>query len=62
MVFSFTILLIINFIVTYNLIKDKNYTKKQKNIQIFIIWLIPIIGALIIYILLNREEKQKTIH
>ena len=62
MVFSFTILLIINFIVTYNLIKNKNYTKKQKNIQIFIIWLIPIMGALIIYILLNREEKQKTIH
>lgn len=57
MVFSFTILLMINFILTYKVLKEKNYGKKEKNIQLFVIWLIPIMGALIIYILLNREKE-----
>lgn len=57
MVFSFTILLMINFILTYKVLKEKNYSKKEKNIQLFVIWLIPIMGALIIYILLNREKE-----
>ncbi len=58
MVFSFTILLIVNFLLTYKVIKKNNYNQKQKNIQLFIIWLIPIMGALIIYILLKREEDK----
>ena len=57
MVFSFTILLMINFILTYKVLKEKNYSKKEKNIQLFVIWLIPIMGALIIYILLSREKE-----
>ena len=59
MIFLFTILLIINFVVTYKLLKDEYYDKRQKTIQIFIIWLIPLVGALIVFLFLNREEKGK---
>lgn len=59
MVLSFTILLIINFIVTYKLLKDEYYEKRQKTIQLFIIWLLPIIGAVIIYLFLNRKDDTK---
>ncbi|WP_072679419.1 hypothetical protein [Arcobacter sp. LA11] len=59
MVFSFTIFLIINFIVTYKLLKDEYYEKRQKTIQLFIIWLLPILGAILVYLFLNREKDKK---
>jgi len=59
MTLLFTILLLINFIVTYKLLKDDVYEKRQKTIQIFIIWLLPVIGALVVFLFLHRESKNK---
>ena len=58
MVFLFAILLIINLIVTYKLLKDEYYEKKQKIIQLFIIWLLPILGAILVYLFLNKEKEN----
>ncbi len=51
------LLIILNIFVSYNLLKDDYYEKKQKIIQFLIIWLIPIIGGLIVLFFMNREEK-----
>ncbi len=58
MTLLFTLLLLINFIITYKSLKDEYYEKNQKTIQLFIIWIIPVIGALLVYLFLHKEKKQ----
>ncbi|HHD79228.1 MAG TPA: hypothetical protein ENK98_06310 [Epsilonproteobacteria bacterium] len=51
-------LIVLNIFTTYRLIKDDYYNVAQKCMQLMIIWLIPLIGAMIVAHF-NTQEKRK---
>lgn len=57
MLLLFALFLLLNWIVTYKVLKNTSCKKEQKIIKLLIIWVIPIIGAVVVYIFLNIEKK-----
>lgn len=50
-------LIFLNVLVTYSVLKDKNIENKQKYFQLLIIWLIPVIGAIIEWYIYRETRK-----
>jgi amino acid transporter len=53
------IILILNIMVTVKINKSEYISKHQKGIQILLVWLIPIAGALLIYFFHKNDETPK---
>ena len=51
-------LAIVNLFISYRLIKDEYYNPIQKSIQLLIVWLVPLLGAMIVSHF-NTEEKRE---
>ena len=51
-------LLLGNLVVTIGLVRSPAYTGEQKILQCLLVWLIPLVGALLAWSVL-REERQK---
>lgn len=53
------IVVIINLAVTVKVVKSMFFTKTQKSLQIVLVWILPIIGALLIYFFHKDDETPK---
>jgi len=52
-----SILLILNILVTIILLKNASFSNKQKKYQLILIWLLPLLGALLIYTFIREDNK-----
>ncbi|CAA6822052.1 MAG: Unknown protein [uncultured Sulfurovum sp.] len=53
-----TYVLLVSLVTTYRLMHDDFYNIKQKIIQLFIIWLLPLVGSAIVAWFLNENSSE----
>ena len=58
-IIALILLVIINILVTLKLVEKDDFSKTQKYIQSFVIWLIPYLGAIFIYAFHRNIEAPK---
>lgn len=52
-----TILLIINFVLTYKIVRNTELKTFQKTILLIIVWIAPFVGAIIVDLLFDKQKK-----
>lgn len=54
---SIVILILSNSYVSYRVLKSDSFEAFQKVTQLLIVWLIPIIGAIVVFAFISSDEK-----
>lgn len=51
------LLIVINIAVTVAVFRSESYERNQKRLQLFVIWLLPVVGAAFTWYVLREEER-----
>jgi hypothetical protein len=58
LIFGLGLLVIVNGIVTIAVCRSESYEPMQKRLQLFVIWLVPIIGSAFLWYVMREDSRS----